>query len=395
MVADVTGTGRTTGHAPWNTFVEGDNLAVLGTLAPGSVDLAYLDPPYNTGHDFTYRDDLGGHQAWVAMMRPRLEALRRVLAPGGAVCVSIDDGEVAHLRLLMDHVLGEANLLAQVVVNLNPKGRQLGGGFATSHEYLLVYARDARRCVLEASTTDSVDVRDFPRTADDGRRFRLLPLRNTNKKFNPVTARTMHYPLWGDPATGRVALSAFPGAREVMPVFGDATPAVWRWSPPRVEERGDDLECRVVRGRRGDRVDVFQRDWWHAGRRKKLRTVWLSEEVGSTDTAVAELKAVLGHVFDSPKPTGLLRRVLDTMPPDARVLDLFAGSGTTGHAVALANAADGGGRRCLSINTAEPTRPGSNAHRAGYATVADVTRARLRAVADLLGGGFDEQVLGS
>ena len=127
------------------------------------------------------------------------------------------------------------------------------------------------------------------------------------------------------------------------------------------------------------RVDVFQRDWLHrdGGRRKKLTTIWLSEEVGSTDTAVAELKALIGHVFESPKPTGLVRRILATMPPDAVVLDPFAGSGTTGHAVALANAADGGTRHCISINSGEPTRPGSNAANAGFETVADITRARL------------------
>ena len=105
---------------------------------------------------------------------------------------------------------------------------------------------------------------------------------------------------------------------------------------------------------------------------------------------MAELKAILGHVFESPKPTGLIRRVLGTMPDDVRVLDFFAGSGTTGHAVALANLADGGTRRCLSVNRAEPTRAGSNAHQAGLLTVADITRARLRAVAEQVGGGFEE-----
>jgi hypothetical protein len=94
------------------------------------------------------------------------------------------------------------------------------------------------------------------------------------------------------------------------------------------------------------------------GRRKKLRTIWLAEEVGSTDTAVAELKVVLGHVFESPKPTGLVRRILQTMPADSVVLDFFAGSGTTGHAVALQNVADGGTRRCISVNSAERRRGG-------------------------------------
>lgn len=388
--------GKRGAGAVTNTFVEGDNLDVLRTLPPSSVDLVYIDPPYNTGNDFVYADRFPGHEAWTAMVRPRLEAARDVIAARGAIAVSIDDHEVARLRLLLDEVFGEASFLAQVVVELNPKGRQLGRGFATSHEYLLVYARDPAACVLDGASPDAVDPADFPLAADDGRRYRRLPLRNTNKRFNPATARTLHYPLWGDPVGGAVRTAPFDGAVEVWPVFGDGTPAVWRWSPPRVDERPDDLVCRVVAGPGGERVDVFQRDWLHrdtpGGRRKKLRTVWHAAEVGSTDTAVAELKALLGHVFETPKPTGLLLRLLSTMPDDVRVLDFFAGSGTTGHAVALANAADGGTRTCLSVNSAEPTRPGSNAHAAGYATVADVTRARLRAVADAVGGGFREDV---
>ncbi len=317
----------------WNSLAVGDNLVVLADLAAQGArfDVAYLDPPYNTGSALTYRDRTPSHEEWVASLRPRLEAVRAVLAPTGAVFVSIDDHEVARLRLLLDEVFGEDQFLAQVVVNLNPKGRQLGPGFATSHEYLLVYAVDRSACALDASTPDTVDPADFPHHDEaSGRAFRLLPLRNTNKKFNPTTARTLHYPL----------------------------------------------------------VDVYQRDWLHAGRRKKLRTVWLAEEVGSTDTAVAELKALVGPVFASPKPTGLLRRVLGTYPDDARVLDPFAGSGTTGHAVAMLNAEDGGRRTCLSINHPESVPPGSPAAAAGLATVADIPRARLTAVAEAYGGGL-------
>jgi len=398
---------------PWNTFIEGDNLTVLRALAEAgeTYDLIYIDPPYNTGSAFAYADDLRGvdgrkagrHQAWVAMMRPRLEAARAVLARTGALYVSIDDNEAAHLRLLLDEVFGEECFLAQVVVNLNAKGRQLGKGFATFHEYLLVYARDPKSCVLDASSPDLVDERDFPLTAGDGRRYRHLPLRNTNKKFNPVTAPTLHYPLWGDPDTGAVDAAPFAGAVEVKPVFGDGSPAVWRWSAPLVAERSADLVCRRISGTLGERIDISQRDWLDSAgggsarsggpRRKKLRTIWTAAEVGSTDTAVAELKELAGHLFESPKPTGLIRRILQTMPADARVLDFFAGSGTTGHAVALQNTADGGTRTCTSVNHAEPVRPGSNADRAGLATVADITRTRLRAVAATLGGGLEERVL--
>jgi len=387
---------------PWNTFVEGDNLDVLPRLAPayGPFDVVYLDPPYNTGNPFAYNDKPAGrradrHVAWVSMMRPRLETVRDVTSERGAVFVSIDDNEVARLRLLMDEVFGEEQFVAQVVVNLNPKGRQLGWGFATSHEYLLVYARSLPDCTLDASSPTLVDPRDFPLTADDGRRYRRLPLRNTNKKFNPVTAPTMHFAVFGSPESGLVSTEPFPGALEIKPVFGDGAPAVWRWSAAKIDAQSDDLVCRWVGTGERRRADVFQRDWLHDGRRKKLRTIWLAEEIGSTDTAVTELKALVGHLFESPKPTGLIRRILETMPDDARVLDPFAGSGTTGHAVALQNAVDGGRRTCVSVNAAEPVRPGSNADLAGLARVSDVTRARLSAVAETVGGGFEEFTLDS
>jgi adenine-specific DNA-methyltransferase len=200
----------------------------------------------------------------------------------------------------------------------------------------------------------------------------------------------MHFAIFGSPESGRVSTEPFEGALEIKPVFGDGSPAVWRWSAAKIDAQPDDLVCRWVGTGERRRADVFQRDWLHEGRRKKLRTIWLAQEIGSTDTAVSELKALAGHLFESPKPTGLIRRILETMPDDARVLDPYAGSGTTGHAVALQNAVDGGRRTCVSVNAAEPVRPGSNADLAGLARVSDVTRARLNAVADLVGGGFEE-----
>ena len=270
-------------------------------------------------------------------------------------------------------MFGEANLLATVVVNLNAKGRQLGRGFATSHEYLLVYARDAAHCVLDATSASTVDPADFPLVTDDGRRFRHLPLRNTNKKFNPATAAHPALPGLRRPGDRRRPHDAVRGRRGGA---GRSSATAARRSGagrgPRIDERPDDLVCRAIAGRlgrAGRRLPArLAAPAIAGGRRKKLRTIWLAEEVGSTDTAVAELKAIVGHVFESPKPTGLLlpdpaRRCRD----DVVVLDFFAGSGTTGHAVALANAADGGTRRCLSVNSAEPTRPGSNAAVAGLA----------------------------
>ncbi|MBL8863747.1 MAG: site-specific DNA-methyltransferase [Planctomycetes bacterium] len=376
-------------------MVEGDNLDVLALLAeerPGSLDLVYLDPPYNRRHERAYPDDFaaargsgggpadprGSHARWLAFLRPRVELARVLLAERGVLAASIDDVEVARLRILLDEVFGEENFVAQIVVSLNPKGRQLAPFFATSHEYLLIVARDARRTALVPATREAVDPADFPREDAQGR-LRFLPLRNTNKKFHPGTSPTLHYPLHAHPEDGRVRAEPFEGSVEVWPRFGDATPAVWRWSARRVAAEPDAVVARRVKGADGERLDVFQVDRLTAARTKKLRTVWTADEIGSTDDAVQQLKELVGPVFPTPKPVGLLRRLLACLPPDAHVLDPFAGSGTTGQAVVEANAEDGGTRRVVLVQTPEPSAPGSEAARRGLETIADVTRARLAA----------------
>lgn len=390
--------------AAQHAVVEGDNLDALKLLrgaCPASVQLAYLDPPYNRGHDRAYPDDYSAprgaraddgarlHARWLSMMAPRLALVRELLSDDGVVAVSIDELEVARLRLLLDEVYGESNFLAEIVVALNPKGRQLAPFFATAHEYVLLYARDVRRTALVAATRDQVDPSDFPREDALGR-HRLLPLRNTNKKFNPATARTMHFAIWAHPEDGRVRAAPFDGALEVRPVFGDGAPAVWRWSAARIAREPESLVARWVDGALGRRLDVYQVDRWTPERTKKLRTIWTSDEIGSTDDAVDELKALVGPVFPTPKPVGLLRRLLATMPDDAVVLDAFAGSGTTGQAVVEANAEDGGTRRCVLVQSPEPTAPGGDAARRGLPTIAAITRARMSAAIERAsrGDGF-------
>ncbi|MCY2959783.1 MAG: site-specific DNA-methyltransferase [Planctomycetota bacterium] len=384
-----------------HALVEGDNLEVLKLLASscaGTVDLVYIDPPYNRGHDRLYPDDYSVtrkdyaarsttgddgasghlHAQWLSLMAPRLALARELLHETGIIAVSIDQLEVSRLRLLMEELFGEENFVAEIVVSLNPKGRQLAPFFATSHEYLLVFARDFRKTALVAASKESVDPSDFPR-ADERGRYRLLPLRNTNKKFNPTSSRSMHFAVWAHPRDGRVRAEPFEDAVEVWPVFGDGSSAVWRWSARRIESDCDQLVARQVKGRGGARLDVYQIDRLTPERTKKLRTIWTSAEVGSTDDAVSQLKALVGPVFPTPKPVGLLRRLLATMPKDSVVLDFFAGSGTTGQAVIEANADDGGTRRCVLVQAVEPTEPGGEAAQRGLASIAAIAAARMRA----------------
>jgi hypothetical protein len=271
-------------------------------------------------------------------------------------------------------------------VSLNPKGRQLAKFFATSHEYLLIYSRTAGSSALNSSSSENVKLSDFPLTDADGHRYRLLPLRNTNKKFNPRTRPNLFYPLYVDRASGVVTLADHPGCERIEPVFGDGTSAVWRWGRDLVSRQSDELVGRLVSGRQGERWDVFQKDPYTEERTKKLNTVWLSEDVGSTDVAVSELKELIGPVFPSPKPTKLLRRIIRLVPHDALVVDFFAGSGTTGHAVMAANAEDGGTRAFILMQLPQPVAV------EGFSTIADITKARLRAASAAL---KQEQVNGT
>jgi len=322
-----------------NLLIRGDALNALTALTSspefaaeyaGKVKLCYIDPPFNTGQAFEHYDDGLEHSVWLTMMRDRLDQVKQLLTPDGSVWIQLDDNEMAYCRVLMDDLFGRDNLVAQIVVQMNPKGRQLSRFFATSHENLEVYAADREIVDVRAGSEDNVDASDFPLVTKDGLRCRHLPLRNTNKKFNPETRPNLYYPLYVQ-TDGSVSIKSSSGATEVYPVFGSGKPAVWRWGKTLAETQSDQLVGREVNGRLGVRLDVFQEDVMQPGRTKKYSTIWLAEEVGSTDEAHDEIQALnLGGDFDTPKPERLMERIigLATNPGDI-VLDCFAGSGTT------------------------------------------------------------------
>ena len=144
---------------------------------------------------------------------------------------------------------------------------------------MVIYAKRVDECVLEPSSTQAVDKDDFPHL-DDIAPFRLLPLRTLTRSFIPQNRPNLHFPLYVNEETGDVSCRSSEFQREVLPVFGDGSPAVWRWSKPKVQNDSNALVARMVRGRRGDRWDVFQKDYLLEGRTKKLKTVWQSSEVG-------------------------------------------------------------------------------------------------------------------
>lgn len=399
---------------PQHVFIAADNLEALKLLRPahgGGVDCIYIDPPYNTGKDFVYRDrwaedtqtylqrsgqvDAQGnvlvanpttsgryHSAWLSMMLPRLILARQLLADDGVMFISIDDHEVANLRLLADEVFGSDCFIAQIVVVSNRGGRDYLR-IATTHEYILCYGRSPQAPIAELPRPPAPGAR-----TDDRGMYELRELRNRNPKFTPSNRPNLAYPIWVDPtaidpADGTCAVSVEPveGGVEVIPLASSGAGSVWRWGKPKLAAAlvdGDPVASEVVaRKVRTGGYRIFEKS------RKsttKARSVW-DDPLMRSERGTRAVRELMGAtVFDHPKSVDLVARCLQLgMPSDGLALDFFAGAGTMAHAAHTLNAADGGTRRTISINLAEPVPPDSAAAHAGHDTVAAVGRARVQA----------------
>lgn len=349
-----------------NLCIEGDNLDVLGLLQEthaGAVKLVYADPPYNTGNAFVYRDRLprrrgraaDPHAAWLEMMRPRLLLARGLLRDDGAVFISIDDHEAAELRRLCADIFGERNFIAQLCWKRRG-GRQDSRHFAVNHEYVLCFARNI----------DSFVAGRAP--AVGGRRGGLRLLRKWGANSRREDRPNLHYAIT-DPDGG-----------EHWPVLPDGSPGCWRWS--RETMAAALAEGRVEFRRRKGAWTAYERvpDGGPEGRTRRFPT-WL-EGVGGGAESLRELFG--GAVFDYPKSPELMCLLLDmaNVGGDDVVLDIFAGSATTAHAVMLRNARDGGRRRFVMIQRPDPCPPGSRAAAAGFADICGIGWERIRRAGD-------------
>lgn len=402
-----------------NVFIEGDNLEVLKLLQKAyndRVKLIYIDPPYNTGNDFVYNDDFSDglaaylqytgqldengnlrsgtvdvvgrrHSRWLSMMYVRLVLARNLLTQDGVIYVSIDDNEHANLRLLMDEVFGPENFLGCVTVVSNLKGRSDDKYFATAHNYLLVYQR-SNFVPLGVPLPD--DYRsEYPGRDRDGNPYRLQGLRKRGNSARREDRPSMHYPFFVDPKSGSVSLSPDDEYSEcVLPVLSDGTAGRWRWGKDTAQSRLSELMGRPVGPlRRWDvfEIDLLSRDGIE--RRAVPKTVWEGPEFANEAGTLEVKKLIGGRIFETPKPTGLIKQILEhSVGNDDLIMDFFAGSGSTAHAVALLNSQDGGRRRCVSVNLPELVAEDSPAAEAGYATISEITLARLRAVLDTVEG---------
>ena len=361
-----------------NLMIEGDNLEVLKLLQKsyaGKVKLIYIDPPYNTGKDFVYPDDyrdnirnyleltgqidgenrklssnsetLGRyHTNWLNMIYPRIKLARNLLRDDGVIFVSIDDNEVDNLRKICAEIFGEENFLACVCWERADSPKMDADHFSTRHDYLVCYAKDAESFRVLRKLYEGDEIPDhFKKTDIDGRRYYTKPLRAMGGQGETRTARPNLY----------YEISA-PDGSPVYPKLEDGGDGAWRWSRLKLAKELHRIEW----VKQNTSWTPYFRIYADESPGMPPETIWHASEVGSTRTATAEVKNLFDGVkcFDTPKPIALLRKIIDlSTGSDDMVVDFFAGSGTSGHAVLEANVRDGGSRRYVLVQLPEVLYP--------------------------------------
>lgn len=403
----------------WNTtknlFIEGDNLEVLKILQKhyhSKIKMIYIDPPYNTGKDFVYPDNfkegLGTylewtrqvneegkkvstnsesdgryHSNWLNMMYPRLKLARNLLTEDGLIFLSISETEHAHLRKLCDEIFGEMNFVADIVW----QNREGGGGsdsrlFKVKHEYLLVYARRSTEAILFGEGIENADRYTETDEWVDTRGMHLL-IRLESASLGYIAS--LDYPI------------TTPEGIAISPNTDDRKVKRWRWSKAKVEWGVKNGYVVFKRGGDGEWA-VYTKMYLNADNegniieRTKAPLAVVNEF--STTQSSKELQALFSgkKYFDYPKPVQYIKWIVSraTSAEDI-VLDFFAGSGTTGHAVMQLNAEDGGSRSFIQVQLPEPTSEDSQARKDGLETIAAIARKRIQ----LAGQKIQSEITGS
>ena len=377
-----------------NLMIEGDNLEVLKLLQKsyaGRVKLIYIDPPYNTGNEFIYSDnfkesikhylemtgqvdqtnrrlssntDASGrfHTAWLNMMYPRLKVAWTLLREDGCIFISIDDREVSRLRAVCDEIFGEENFIATIIWQKVFSPKNTAATFSEDHDYILAYGRHKDMWKPGLLERSEENLARYQNPDDDPRGVWMS---------GAIQARNYY-------SKGQYQVTS-PSDRG----FSNPKGTYWRVSHERFTEL--DKENRIWWGENGDGVPRIKRFLSDVREGVVPQTLWKFEEVGHTQEAKEELLRFVDfehseNVLNSLKPSRLIKKILRIATREDGndiVLDFFAGSGTTGHAVMTQNSEDGGNRRYVLVQLPEPLKiPEAHAR-----TLFDLAKSRLRAVA--------------
>ena len=378
-------------------LIEGENLEVLRVLQKsyyGKVKMIYIDPPYNTGNDsFVYPDDYSEtldeyqkrtgeksaegylnkqslwkknskesgqyHSAWLSMMYPRLYLARNLLRDDGVIFISIDDNEAANLKLLCDEVFGGENFVDVVIWEKRYSPQNAVQWFSEVHDYVIVYAKNKLNWQPNL----------LERTEEMNARYRNLD-NDPRGDWKPVDSTAQG----GHGTAGQFYTFTAPNGKQHNPPSGRC----WLYTHEVMQKMVADN--RIWFGADGNNMPAIKRFITEVKQGMACKTLWRYEEVGHNQEAKKEIKELFDDTtpFETPKPTRLINRMLQLATSnDSVVLDFFAGSGTTAHSVIELNVKDGGNRQCISVQMPEVLDETSEAYKAGYRTIADITRARI------------------
>lgn len=373
-----------------NLYIEGDNLEVLKLLQEsylGAVKMIYIDPPYNTGNDFIYRDDfkqsadgyeddLGMydeegnrmfknmysngrfHSDWCSMIYSRLMLARNLLAKDGVIFISIDDHEQQNMKKIADEVFGEDNFLAQVIWERAYAPVNLKKHFSESHDYLICYAKNISNTVCNGlpKTTEALD-------------------RYKNPDNDPRGVWKAADATVGPAIPEKVYPFTLPSGRVVEPSSGRC----WLYSKEKFQELINDN--RVWFGPDGNSAPSIKKFASEVKSTMTPMTIWKYTEVGHSQDASKKLMQLFDgkSYFDYPKSVDLIKRCVQLYSSeDCYILDFFSGSATTAHAVMQLNAEDGGNRKFIMVQLPEETDTKSEARNAGYENICDIGKDRIR-----------------
>lgn len=399
-----------------NLYIEGDNLEVLKLLQEsylGKVKMIYIDPPYNTGNDFIYADDFmrsqeeeneqmgmydedenrlfkntdtNGrfHSDWCSMIYSRLMLARNLLTEDGVIFISIDDNEAFNLKEICDEAFGSGNFVAQLAVQLNPRGRNLDRYVAKTHESVLIYVRDYLNTASILGIEKEGKMVDEYNKTDERGAYRLIGLRNRNQAFNPVTRPNLYYPLYVNPCTRAVStVKTDSFTDEVFPDTPDGIKTCWTWMKKKVESENN----LITAERTGSEWRIYRKDYLISEdgttATTLVKSLW-TENTINNDYGKKAIKELFGaNVMSFPKPPELIKRMASIgSHQDSIVLDFFSGSATTAHAVMQLNAEDGGHRKFIMVQLPEKCDEASEAYKAGYKNICEIGKERIRRAGD-------------
>ena len=400
-----------------NLLIKGDNIEVLKHLKyayTGAIKMIYIDPPYNTGSDgFVYQDDRkftptelaelanvtieeakrilsftekgsNSHSAWLTFMYPRLYVARQLLKEDGVIFISIDDNEQAQLKLLCDEVFGEENFVGGLSILNNPKGRSQDKYIALCHEYLYCYSKSMLdKGAVSIKKTSAEIKKDYPLSDENGA-FREIELRNTHREFGKHNRPNLFYPFYVDPH-GNLSLINSLNSVAIYPIWDDGFEGCWTWGKDKADEETNLISARKVKGV----WKIYRKSYSVQDNelvKKQVKSIWAENRFHTVkgQAIFNDLFQTKEKIFQSPKSIDLIKEAIEMSSAfeEDIILDFFAGSGTTAHATIELNTKDGGSRQYILVQLPEETEKNSEAYKAGYNTIFDITKARIEKVID-------------